>query len=340
MNPEEQPTPWIDAKGEAGLASILIPAFNAQETIVATLDSVAKQTYRPVEVILINDGSTDQTDSLIQNWIKSIGQQAGMTVHYFRQANEGLLACRNRSTLESRGELIQYLDADDLLHPDKLKAAVAVMEQDLSMDVVISRTLKFKQDQDIVECLRASPVVQPWSNRETGAPTIARAFWFTPGPVFRRRAVAAAGPFPPDVDPVAEEMEFHARIKCTAKNLFYLPEILAFHRIEHSSQLTRQLPRLYQGKVDGARWVVKTMEEFGIADRKEWHGLIKNLASTGYAIASCSHDQALVDDVYGLLKNLSRRHWPMMLWMLQLLGPVVWVKLCRMVYGVRKLANA
>ena len=336
MNESEPTKAWINPTGAPGLASILIPAYNAAETIAATLDSVARQTHRPIEVVIIDDGSTDQTDTLIRGWIKAIGQKPDFTVRYFKQANQGLLACRNRSTRESRGEFVQYLDADDLLHPDKLKISIASMTQNPAVDVVISRTLKFWQEQELAGKLKPSPATQPWTKRETNAPIIGHAFWYTPGPVFRRRAVTAAGPFPLDVHPVAEELEFHARIKCTTKHLRYLPEIMAFHRTGLSHQLTRQLPRLYQGKVDGVRWVAKIMEQHNITDRREWRGLINDLSATAYAIATCSYDPALFEESVRLLKDLARRHWGLMSWVFRLFSPNALSKLCKWVSLTRK----
>jgi hypothetical protein len=154
--------------------------------------------------------------------------------------------------------------------------------------------------------------------------------------VFCRRAVAKAGPFPLDVHPVAEELAFHARIKCTTKDLRYLPEIMAFHRVGLSQQLTRQLPKLYQGKVDGAHQVAKIMEQYNITDRREWRGLIKDLSTTAYAIITCSHDPALFEESFRLLKDLTRRHWSPMSWILQIMGPNGFAGLCRAFYKVRR----
>lgn len=336
MNERNPTEAWIAPAGVPGLASVLIPAYNAGETITATLDSVAKQIYRPVEVILIDDGSTDQTHALIQDWIQSAKSLNGFTVRCLKQTNQGLLACRNRSTLESRGEFIQYLDADDLLHPEKLALSIAILKQNPTLDVVISRTFKFWQAQELTEKLQSRPATQPWTHRETHAPIIGHAFWYTPGPVFHRRAVSAAGPFPLDVHPVAEELEFHARIKCTAKNFQYLPQVMAFHRTGHSQQLTRKLLNLYQGKVNGSRWVAKIMAQHNITDRREWRGLIKDLSATTYAIATCSYDQALFEESFGLLKKIARRHWSLLSWAFQLTGPRTLASLFRVIHRTRK----
>jgi glycosyltransferase involved in cell wall biosynthesis len=95
------------------LVSILIPAFNAQEWIAETLRSAVAQTWEPKEIIVVDDGSTDNTFSIAQNFESN-------TLRIFRQQNQGAAAARNQAFQLSRGEYIQWLDADDLLAPDKI----------------------------------------------------------------------------------------------------------------------------------------------------------------------------------------------------------------------------
>lgn len=326
---------WISPEGEGTWVSVLIPAHNAQETVAATLDSVWKQTYRPIEVILIDDGSTDATDAVIRGWMTSIRESDDFTVRDLRQANQGLLSCRNRGTREARGEYVQYLDADDVLHPQKLQRSVSALKENDGRALVVTRTMLFRDDRELAGSLEALPSAVPWLPREISAPTIPRAFWYTPGPLFRRRIVAAAGPFPPDVHPVAEEVEFHARIKCVTNGIHYLPEVLAFHRVGRRSQLTGQLDRLYRGKVDAVRWIEKTMQEHGIVDLREWRGLIFSSLSTTYAIAACSGDRELFETSLRLARALTRRHGSLPERLLLLAPSGIVHRLCVIVHGIR-----
>lgn len=95
------------------LVSILIPAFNAQETIAHTLRSALAQTWPQTEIIVVDDGSTDETLSILRRFESS-------NVAVVSQANQGAAAARNKAFSLSTGDYIQWLDADDLLAPDKI----------------------------------------------------------------------------------------------------------------------------------------------------------------------------------------------------------------------------
>ncbi len=99
---------------ERPLVSVLIPCYNASQWVGETLDSVFAQTYRPMEVIVVDDGSTDGSDSVLARY-------ADREVTVIRQENRGSSAALNRCLDVARGELIQFLDADDLLSPEKIE---------------------------------------------------------------------------------------------------------------------------------------------------------------------------------------------------------------------------
>jgi glycosyltransferase involved in cell wall biosynthesis len=95
------------------LVSILIPAYNAEKWIDATIRSALAQTWQRKEIIIIDDGSTDRTLEIVR-------QFASDSVHVVSQANQGAARARNNALSLSQGDYIQWLDADDLLEPDKI----------------------------------------------------------------------------------------------------------------------------------------------------------------------------------------------------------------------------
>ena len=94
--------------------SVIIPAFNVDRYIQNTLKSLEKQTYNNFEIIIINDGSTDNTERAINNYIS----KSNLKIKYFYQNNKGVSAARNKGIKESIGEYIYFLDADDLTNPN------------------------------------------------------------------------------------------------------------------------------------------------------------------------------------------------------------------------------
>jgi glycosyltransferase involved in cell wall biosynthesis len=107
--------------------SIIIPAYNVAPYIAETLDSVFAQTYRDFEVILINDGSTDETAEHIVPFRDRIV--------YLDQQNSGVMAARNAGLRVARGHYIALLDSDDLWLPRFLEVLVGMLEADSSLDV-------------------------------------------------------------------------------------------------------------------------------------------------------------------------------------------------------------
>lgn len=110
--------------GGAGLrASVVIPAFNAQDTIYETVLSARKQSLRDIEIIVVDDGSRDRTSQIVEEIAK-----LDHRVSLHRQPNAGVAAARNAGIALSHGPYIAFLDADDLWAPDKLARQIAAIE--------------------------------------------------------------------------------------------------------------------------------------------------------------------------------------------------------------------
>jgi glycosyltransferase involved in cell wall biosynthesis len=105
---------------EPQLVSVIIPCHNAERFLPETLESVARQTYKPLEIVLIDDGSTDRTRSLIE----SLGP--GVKAAYTQ--NKGAAEARNLGMGMARGEYLQFLDADDLLAPTAIEQRVGALQ--------------------------------------------------------------------------------------------------------------------------------------------------------------------------------------------------------------------
>lgn len=113
------------------LVSILIPAFNAQEWIADTLRSAISQTYEPKEIVVVDDGSTDDTLTIAR-------QFESESIRVVTQKNQGAAAARNKAFSLSHGDYIQWLDADDLLAPDKIANQMRVLDQCQSKRMLLS----------------------------------------------------------------------------------------------------------------------------------------------------------------------------------------------------------
>ncbi len=111
--------------------SVIIPTYNRENRIERTLVSVLNQDYGNIEIIVIDDGSTDATESVVQRIVKN-NADAGKRIRYIRQENHGACVARNRGMMLATGNYIMFLDSDDLLKPINLSEQVKKIETENS----------------------------------------------------------------------------------------------------------------------------------------------------------------------------------------------------------------
>src|SRR5690242_18385247 len=113
MSPRERADP-------SPLISVVVPAWNAQATLGETLASVAAQTYDKLEIIIVDDGSTDRTADVAREFC-----EAEPRARLIRKKNGGVASARNAGIAEAKGDWIAPIDADDLWHPTRVAKMVA-----------------------------------------------------------------------------------------------------------------------------------------------------------------------------------------------------------------------
>ena len=118
------------------LVSAIIPAYNSEKYITETLDSVFAQTYRPVEIIIIDDGSTDRTAEIVKNYRATEDNETKLI--YIYQQNSGPSKARNTGIQSATGKYIAFLDADDLWTDDKLLKQMQLFKKAPDIDVVFT----------------------------------------------------------------------------------------------------------------------------------------------------------------------------------------------------------
>lgn len=121
---------------EKGLVTVITPVFNRAEFVEASMDSVWRQNYRPIELIIIDDGSTDESPNIVERWCDSRMGDQSFSVTFMRQANRGACAARNTGLRVARGQYIQWLDDDDIMYPRKLEVQVAFLRAHPEVDAV------------------------------------------------------------------------------------------------------------------------------------------------------------------------------------------------------------
>lgn len=111
------------------LISVIIPTYNRGKWLTPTLNSVFEQTYRPIELIVVDDGSTDDTNRIIETW-KNEKMDGGFKVMYVFQKNSGAPMARNTGLKNAKGKYVQFFDSDDFLIKNKIELQVLAMQKE------------------------------------------------------------------------------------------------------------------------------------------------------------------------------------------------------------------
>ena len=122
--------------------SIIIPTYNCARYLGRAIDSAISRTYKDYEIVVVDDGSTDDT--------KDVAMQYGRKVTYLYQQNQGLSAARNYAVSKASGELFAYLDADDMWYPEKLGKQVAFLDAHQECGMVHSEMSIINEQDEIL----------------------------------------------------------------------------------------------------------------------------------------------------------------------------------------------
>jgi glycosyltransferase involved in cell wall biosynthesis len=120
------------------VVSCIVPVYNGEAYIGEALDSILAQTWRPLEIIVVDDGSTDGS--------AAVAEAYGAIVRVIKQANAGCAAARNAGVAAATGEFVAFLDADDLWHPEKLDRQMARFAERPDLDYSVTHVQNFWQD--------------------------------------------------------------------------------------------------------------------------------------------------------------------------------------------------
>ena len=194
------------------VVSCIVPVFNGETYLREALDSILTQTYGALDVLVVDDGSTDGTAALAASY--------GTAVRYVRQDNAGAPSARNLGLQAAQGEFIAFLDADDIWHREKLARQMARFDAQPALEACVTHIQNFWIDDlaEEAERLRDHPLAQP----QPGYVTVTL--------LARRDVFARVGGFNTALT-VGDPMEWFARAIEAGVRIELLPDTLVYRRM-------------------------------------------------------------------------------------------------------------
>lgn len=254
------------------LVSIIIPAYNSASTIARAIDSVNLQTFKHREIVVIDDGSTDNLGEVL----------APYQVRLVTQSNMGAAAARNNGSRVANGDLLAFLDADDFWHPEKLRKQVAAMKQHPDARYCVTNSCKLSLH-DLKNGVQWGPSIRSDRLELIDFPDVfARPYFGTPGVLMPKALFEAKGGFNENLV-TAEDVDLWLRA-AYGGFILKIPEVLFCIVLTESGLSAKFLDRTYYDNVQVINQFCKMYPEFIQAYRR--------VVSDSYARVYCDWGSA------------------------------------------------
>jgi glycosyltransferase involved in cell wall biosynthesis len=199
---------WLDPDFTPDLVSVIIPTYNRAALIEAALKSIANQEYRPIEIHIVDDGSTDETADIVAQFVAQYKDKS-LSIYSHWCLHLGACAARNYGLKHSRGEFIQFLDSDDIIHPLKLSVQVNALKK-TKADFVWSSTIAYQGTPDWDTEPLVGAAMSGHKSHNFIKPFIRKSCWRTESGLHRRATCAKTGPWRSMT--MFQDWEYHIRM--------------------------------------------------------------------------------------------------------------------------------
>lgn len=220
--------------------SVIIPAFNQARYLRAAIDSVRRQTYRDVELVVVDDGSTDETPDVLREYAGTPG------VRTLRQQNAGVGAARNAGFAASTGSLVTFLDADDYFHPDRIAHQVGHFWSRPEIGFGYCDIIRVGANDEVADSyeVQGARLVLDGDIFDS----LLMGGYFPPHTVIVRREIfEQSGGFDPALGGHAD-LDLWLRLSGAGVRADFLPEKLAYYRV-HDGSMSRDRRHMLQTRM-------------------------------------------------------------------------------------------
>jgi glycosyltransferase involved in cell wall biosynthesis len=206
----------VDMVGPNNLVSVIIPVYNGERFLAEAIESVVAQTYRPLEIILVDDGSTDGSQAIAKSY---------PDVHYTYQLNQGLAAALNLGVKLAGGSFLAFQDADDLWVGEKLSSQMSIMDQQPDLDIVFGHLQRLY-----------SPVIGSRADTAAYLKDESLPGYFKGTALIRRESFWRVGLFDTSLK-LGDFIDWFSRAKEEGLKVMMLPRVMLIRRV-HGDNLT------------------------------------------------------------------------------------------------------
>ncbi|WP_339758629.1 glycosyltransferase family A protein [Algoriphagus aquimarinus] len=200
--------------------SILIPCYNQANFLTSTVESALNSTYPHLEIIIINDGSTDNSKEIAEELTEK-----HKNIYLLNQSNSGVAKARNAGIEFSNGKYILPLDGDDLISPEYIEKAIAILEKRQEVKVVYCEAVKFDENGK-----------RPWNLKPFSLNALARDNMIFVSGIFRKADALAVGGFSDNMKMGREDWEFWIKMLKNGGDVIKLPFVGFYYRIHQGSK--------------------------------------------------------------------------------------------------------
>lgn len=209
--------------------SVIIPTFNRSSMIVEALNSLVEQSYRPLEIVVVDDGSTDGTPEILENFSSKL-TDSELTFKLLFTDNQGAPKARNLGFRESSGTYISFMDSDDLTCNGGFSVLLNTLKDDSSLDFAYGRVSVVSLDEDDAE-FKERTVGETYCDSSS---SISGYHWHTMGAVYSRALLNKVGPWNEKLTG-SQDWEFQGRVKLLAHKRQFSDCLVGYWR-QHSGE--------------------------------------------------------------------------------------------------------
>jgi glycosyltransferase involved in cell wall biosynthesis len=233
-----------------GLVSVVIPVYNGERFLGRTLSSALAQTYRPLEIIVVDDGSADRTEEIAETAANKDGR-----IRYFRRRNYGVAESRNFGIKNAKGDLIAPLDHDDLWSPNKISRQVRLMnDSPAEVGVVYCLALEIDQNDLVIPPIRRLQRKRIAKGRVTNDLALGCFIETSSAPLIKKSFIEKIGGYDTELRPQgAEDWKLYFALSEICE-FAVIPEFLVGYR-QVSGSLSRNLVRMDQSMEAVGSWI-------------------------------------------------------------------------------------